>query len=243
MADRYPYHAEAVGARDNRSGARGSESDPLAELARLIGQTDPNAMPGRCARAQRAPQRSQHHDREQYRGSALRAGASTSPCRHPDAQQPHAGSSRAASQHALRRSSRTHRSRTSRPATHHAAAEQAHYQQAQQEYSDTPAFLRTRASARSDALRRRALRPEFAERQPQYADGQYPATTAIRIRPIRTTVIVYADAVAGGAAPQARRPDDGRCRAGARGGRHRRRLRLSLVHRIGPQRRAAGHQG
>jgi len=41
MADRYPYQAEAVGARDSRGGARGAESDPLAELARLIGQTDP----------------------------------------------------------------------------------------------------------------------------------------------------------------------------------------------------------
>ena len=62
MADRYPYQAEAVGARDNRGGARGAESDPLAELARLIGQTDPNALPGRAPAAQ--PQRANYQDRQ-----------------------------------------------------------------------------------------------------------------------------------------------------------------------------------
>ena len=61
MADRYPYRAERAGARDNHGVARGSEGDPLAELARLIGQTDPNALPGRAAAPQRANYPQQHH--------------------------------------------------------------------------------------------------------------------------------------------------------------------------------------
>lgn len=56
MADRNQYpDADAVGARDHHGHQRAAESDPLAELARLIGQTDPNASFGR-SRATPLPQ-------------------------------------------------------------------------------------------------------------------------------------------------------------------------------------------
>src|SRR5262245_57622831 len=71
MADRYPYQSEAVGARDNRTAARSSESDPLAELARLIGQTDPNSYGGRTSFGQRTKYQDhahqpQYQDEPQY---------------------------------------------------------------------------------------------------------------------------------------------------------------------------------
>ena len=50
MADRYPNRPLPAGdyGRGDQHGSGGGESDPLAELARLIGQTDPFGNPGRA---------------------------------------------------------------------------------------------------------------------------------------------------------------------------------------------------
>jgi hypothetical protein len=59
MADRYsnrPYPADQYG-RGDQYGSEGGESDPLAELARLIGQTDPFGGPGRTNFAPPPPPR------------------------------------------------------------------------------------------------------------------------------------------------------------------------------------------
>ena len=70
MADRYqdrPYPAQDDYGRGNDPHAAGrAESDPLAELARLIGQTDPFAM-GRAnvkaqPRSEQQPQAQQHYE-------------------------------------------------------------------------------------------------------------------------------------------------------------------------------------
>src|SRR5215475_1564267 len=52
MADRYsnrPFPADDYNRGSDQHGSGGAESDPLAELARLIGQTDPFGSPGRQA--------------------------------------------------------------------------------------------------------------------------------------------------------------------------------------------------
>lgn len=59
MADRFQYRPESVGAHDNRGAARRAanqsvDSDPLAELARLIGQTEQGAGLGAASRSVRA---------------------------------------------------------------------------------------------------------------------------------------------------------------------------------------------
>lgn len=175
MADRYPYQAEAVGARDNRGGARAAESDPLAELARLIGQSEQNAYPGRAGAAQ--PQRANYSDRhqqpqyepqpydqqqhyEQQYYDEHQAEPSTQEPAQPSWMRTAASSWQQPQQQA--------------PAAHHAAPEQAHYQQEQEEYSDTPAFLRTARQhdpSRYDGVLYDQNSQNMA--QPQYADGQY----------------------------------------------------------------------
>ena len=60
MADRYPnrpFPADDYGRGGDQHGSGGAESDPLAELARLIGQTDPFGSTGRANPAQQPPQR------------------------------------------------------------------------------------------------------------------------------------------------------------------------------------------
>src|SRR5262245_32756133 len=67
MADRYPnrpFPADDYG-RGDQLGSGGCESDPLAELARMIGQTDPFGNTGRAsppprAAAPRAPYQPQY---------------------------------------------------------------------------------------------------------------------------------------------------------------------------------------
>jgi hypothetical protein len=77
MADRYPNRplpADDYGRGGDQHGSGGNESDPLAELARLIGQTDPFAAPSRgnpppraaAAREQRPPQYQQPQYRESH---------------------------------------------------------------------------------------------------------------------------------------------------------------------------------
>jgi SPOR domain len=70
MADRYQdrrFPAHDYGSGDDQHGQKG-ESDPLAELARLIGQTDPFAMDRANVKAQPQAQRYQtpQHQPEQY---------------------------------------------------------------------------------------------------------------------------------------------------------------------------------
>ena len=64
MVDRYqdrPFPADdGYGHGDDQHGPARAESDPLAELARLIGQTDPFANIGRAN--QQMPPRSAPHD-------------------------------------------------------------------------------------------------------------------------------------------------------------------------------------
>lgn len=137
MADRY-QHPDAVGARDHQGHQRAAESDPLAELARLIGQTEPNASVTR-SRATPLPQAQprypeQYHD--QYQDQHQDQPADDEPA-------PPAWMRTAAS------TGWQEPVPSMRPATHeqgHYPAEeqtQAHQYYAAQEPSDTPAFLRT----------------------------------------------------------------------------------------------------
>src|SRR5215470_120492 len=66
MADRYQdrrFPAHDYGSGDDQHG-QSADSDPLAELARLIGQTDPFAMGRTNVKAQ--PQTAQRHQPPQY---------------------------------------------------------------------------------------------------------------------------------------------------------------------------------
>ncbi len=135
------------------------------------------------------------------------------------------------------------------PAAHPAAQPQAHYpaeEQAQQyqeqEYDDRPAFLRN-------------ARPHDPSRYDDvlYDQNSQNAASGLRRRAISGQLsgavrserlsAVLCRCRAGRAEAQPRRPDNGCRRAGARGGRHRGRVRLPFDHRLAPQRRAAGHQG
>jgi hypothetical protein len=168
MADRYPYQAEAVGARDNRGGARAAESDPLAELARLIGQTEQNALSGRAGAAQ--PQRANYSDRHQQQHHEPQAFD-----QHYDEQQVEPGAQEHAAPSWMRTAAGRQQPQQHAPEVHHAAPEQqAHYPQEQEAYSDTPAFLRTARQhdpSRYDGVLYDQNSQNVA--QPQYADGQY----------------------------------------------------------------------
>jgi len=68
MADRYPnrpFPADNYDRGRDQYGSGADESDPLAELARLIGQTDPFAATGRANPAQAQPAREQYQQRYQ----------------------------------------------------------------------------------------------------------------------------------------------------------------------------------
>jgi hypothetical protein len=170
MADRYQSHAGAAGAREHDSHQRGAESDPLAELARLIGQSDPNAKLGRANHVAVAPQAQEHYE-DQYADqlaehtaqaepappSWMRAAANTSwpqqpaPTMHAQHQAPHGFDHDHAEEHPLA------------------------YQQQQHEtdqYEDTPAFLRA-ARQRDPARYDDVLYDQNSQNAPQYADGQY----------------------------------------------------------------------
>ncbi|MDQ8728813.1 SPOR domain-containing protein [Bradyrhizobium sp. LHD-71] len=179
MADRHQYRPDAVGVRDNHN-ARSVEGDPLAELARLIGQNDANVAFGRSKRAD-APQPAQapaneprmdhdpYRDQDQYqeqqdeyqeeaepaaaepaRPSWMRTAASTGWPRHNVTAAP-------------------------------PAAQEPHYADEQAElYDDTPAFLRNARQhdqARYDHDQSRyddVLYDQNSQNlQQQYADPQY----------------------------------------------------------------------
>src|SRR5690349_639400 len=68
MADRYPnrpFPADNYDRGRDQNGSGSDESDPLAELARLIGQTDPFAATGRANPAPAQPSREQYQQRYQ----------------------------------------------------------------------------------------------------------------------------------------------------------------------------------
>ena len=182
MADRYPYQAEADGARDNRGGVREAESDPLAELARLIGQTDPNALPGRAAAGQ--PQRANYQDRHlqpqqsQYEQQSYEQHYEDQ-LAEPAEAEPATPSWMRAAQNSRQQQPSTHQPSTHEHVTQHPHAahqavpeQQQHYRQ--DEYDDTPAFLRT-ARQHDPERYDQVLYDQNSQNveQPQYAEGQY----------------------------------------------------------------------
>ena len=191
MADRYQYNPGAAGARDHDSHQRSAEGDPLAELARLIGQNDANAP--RAARAAAAPQ-PQHYE-EQYQDQLLepaqaepvppswmRTATSTgwqqpAPTMHPSHSAAH-------------------------DQAHYPAEQQAHDQQQHQhahghqaeEHADTPAFLR-HARQHDQTRYDDVLYDQNSQNAPQYADGQYPDNYNYQDQADPNGGYVYADEV------------------------------------------------
>jgi hypothetical protein len=191
MADRYQYNPGAAGARDHDNHQRSAEGDPLAELARLIGQNDANAP--RATRAAAAPQ-PQHYE-EQYQDQLLepveaepvppswmRTATSTgwqqpAPTMHPA--------------HA-----------TAFDQEHYPAEQQAHDQHQHQhahghqaeEYAETPAFLRL-ARQHDQTRYDDVLYDQNSQNAPQYADGQYPDNYNYQDQTDPNGGYVYADEV------------------------------------------------
>lgn len=161
MADRYPYPGAAA-ARDSHGGARSTESDPLAELARLIGQTDPNAFAQapRPAAAPRAEERYRRH--EQHEQQEEQYEAETAEPAPPSWMRTAAGTGYQQQQ------------QPAAPTMHPAAQEQHYYQQEEQDpqYSDTPAFLRT-ARQHDHSRYDDVLYDQNSQNQQHYATGQY----------------------------------------------------------------------
>jgi SPOR domain len=180
MADRYPYRAERTGARDNHGPARASEGDPLAELARLIGQTDPNALPGRAAAPQ--PQRANYQQPHQPQQHHQDQDADYQDPRYQDQ---HYHDQHAHDQHAepadpepaqpswMRAAASSSWQQQPAPTVHPAAPEHQHYAH-EDEYSDTPAFLRT-ARQHDHTRYDDVLYDQNSQNatHPRYADEQY----------------------------------------------------------------------
>jgi hypothetical protein len=184
MADRYQYHPGAAGARDHDGAHRSSESDPLAELARLIGQTDASFDD---EHRPAAPPQAQAHDEDRYQDqhaepsaaepappSWMRTAATTgwqraTPTIHPvadhDPAPEQSGYSDQRDQH--------HRDQHYQDQNYQDQS----YQDRQ--YSDAPSFLRTAhqhdQSRYDDVLydqnSQNVANPQYADQQ--YADGQY----------------------------------------------------------------------
>jgi hypothetical protein len=161
MADRYQYHPGAAGARDHDAHQRGAESDPLAELARLIGQTDPNAKLGRANHVAVQPQ--QHYE-DQYADQLAEQPAEPAPpsWMRAAATRPHQSAPTMHPQHEPQGFDHDH-------AEEHP---QAHQQHEADRYADTPAFLRT-ARQHDPARYDDVLYDQNAQNAPHYADGQY----------------------------------------------------------------------
>jgi hypothetical protein len=182
MADRYPYRAERAGARDNHGPARASESDPLAELARLIGQTDPNALPGRGAAPQRAnyPHQLQQHPQDQdadYQDQHYqdpRHQDQRYHDQHAHDQYAEPADSEPAQPSWMRTAASSSWQQQSAPAVHPVAPEPQHYAHEDQ-YSDTPAFLRTARQQHDHTRYDDVLYDQNSQnaQHQQYADGQY----------------------------------------------------------------------
>ena len=204
---------------------RKGEGDPLAELARLIGQTDPFATMGRANQPVRA------------RASATSTSAPDMPRSEPRRGPPHGCSAppmqRAAAQEAHARQDYPERRASG------AAAMRTPVARAGAGYITPTAAIISRGGSRQPdpiALRRCAVRPASTPAAHPQHDPAYPTIPT----PIRTAM---RDERRRAGRKASRRHDDGGGRAGAGRGRHRRRLRLSHLCRIAAQRRAAGHQG
>jgi hypothetical protein len=159
MADRYPYPGAAA-VRDSHGGARSTENDPLAELARLIGQTDPNAFAQaqRPAAAPAVEDRYQHHRQDQYQEQY-----------EPEAEEP------APPSWMRNASAASWQQQPAAPTMHPVAHEQQHYDQQEEQdpqYSDTPAFLRT-ARQHDQSRYDDVLYDQNSQNHPHYASGGY----------------------------------------------------------------------
>jgi SPOR domain len=188
MADRYPYRAERADARDNHNAARSTEGDPLAELARLIGQTDQNAFANRAQAPQSKRANYQQQPQQQYQDPRYQDQRYHDQHTH-DAHDQHAHEQGAYDQHAhdqqaepsdpepaqpsWMRTAATREWQQPAPAVHHAAPEQPRYPH-DDDYSDTPAFLRT-ARQHDHSRYDDVLYDQNSQNavHPQYADGQY----------------------------------------------------------------------
>jgi hypothetical protein len=172
MAHRYQYHPDAAGVRESGA-SRPAESDPLAELARLIGQSDPTSA-NFSSRATPLPQgHGRHQDRHQDD-------------RYQDQyqdQQPEPVAAEPAPPSWMRSAASSGWQQPQAPNVHPAAQQQEHYpdpadEQAQQyqeqEYDDRPAFLRT-ARQHDQSRYDDVLYDQNSQNEPQqqYADGQY----------------------------------------------------------------------
>ncbi len=169
MAHRYQYQPDAAGARDSGA-SRAAESDPLAELARLIGQSDPTTA-NFSSRATPLPQ---GHGRHQERHQEDRYQD-----QYQD-QQPEPVAAEPAPPSWMRAAASSGWQQHQAPAVHPAAQPQAHYpaeEQAQQyqeqEYDDRPAFLRN-ARPHDQSRYDDVLYDQNSQNEPQaYAEGQY----------------------------------------------------------------------
>jgi hypothetical protein len=160
MADRYQYQTGAAGARDDAH-QRGAESDPLAELARLIGQTDPNAKLGRANHVAVAQTQQQHYE-DQYADQLAE---------HP-AEPAQPSWMRAAAQQPAPTMHQQHQSSSAFDHDHAEEHPQAYQQQRPDQYADAPAFLRT-ARQNDPARYDDVLYDQNSQNAPHYADAQY----------------------------------------------------------------------
>jgi hypothetical protein len=169
MAHRYQYQPDASGARDSGA-SRAAESDPLAELARLIGQSDPTTA-NFSSRATPLPL---GHGRQQERYQEDRYQD-----QYQD-QQPEPAAAEPAQPSWMRAAASSGWQQHQAPAVHPTAQPQAHYpaeeqtqQYQEQEYDDRPAFLRN-ARPHDQSRYDDVLYDQNSQNEPQaYAEGQY----------------------------------------------------------------------
>jgi hypothetical protein len=199
MADRYQY-PDAAGARDHHGHQqRSAESDPLAELARLIGQTDPNVNVGRSRATPLAQPHFQEQDQYQDQPrepaetepappSWIRAAGSWShatPTVHSAAreQDHHSADERAQNDQGQNRQGlddqdyqdhqgHGHQMQDYRGQNYQGQGHQDQDYQAQ-EYSDTPSFLRTARQHDQSRYDDVLYDQNSQNAQQQYADPQY----------------------------------------------------------------------
>jgi hypothetical protein len=185
MADRYPLRAERADARDHHGTARSTEGDPLAELARLIGQTDQNAIASRAQVPQ--SKRTNYQEHHQQPSQDQHAHYQDHHAQDQYAHDPHAHHSHAHDQYAhdqyaepeplqpswMRTAASSSWQQQAAPEAPHAAPEQSHYAHTD-DYSDTPAFLRT-ARQHDHSRYDDVLYDQNSQNavDPQYADGHY----------------------------------------------------------------------
>lgn len=158
MAVRNPYHPDATGARDSHVAARSIESDPLAELARLIGQNEAN---GSFAQRASSPQ-AQRANYQEYDPHQPQPGYDDRYAEQVEPEPPSWMRAAASSGGWTQQSAQAS----------HAPEQQQHYEH-EEEYSDKPAFLRS-ARQHDQARYDDVLYDQNSQNAPpQYADQQY----------------------------------------------------------------------